>query len=126
MNIPLDVLSSAIPLVAAVFFVGIAYIGFRAIFNSVEEPKTPNPASYANTAVNQHLPQTIQNLNPIEPTKSTTSNDEGFATSMVIGMATDNAILGAAVGGNLAGAMIGEAITDSSQGAESTSSDSTW
>jgi len=41
-------------------------------------------------------------------------DDSGnFATSMAVGMATDNALLGYAVGGSLSGGMLGQNIADS-------------
>jgi hypothetical protein len=48
--------------------------------------------------------------------------DDGFATSMIIGAATDNALLGAVVGGNLAGGLIGQAIADSNHTVDDSSS----
>ena len=51
------------------------------------------------------------------------SADDDFGTSMMIGYATDNALLGGAIGGNFVGGMIGQALADSTHSTPSPSCD---
>ena len=50
------------------------------------------------------------------------TDDEDFATSLVVGMATNNAVLGAVVGGSLAGGIVGDLVNDGCLGSCSTES----
>ena len=40
------------------------------------------------------------------------TDDEDFATSLAVGMVTNNAVLGAVVGGSLAGGIVGDLVND--------------
>lgn len=66
---------------------------------------------------------------PTRPAEETCS-DGDFATSYLVGMATNNALMGHAVGGNMAGAIAGDIARDGSlfeasrSGCDSPSSDS--
>jgi hypothetical protein len=56
-----------------------------------------------------------------EETRRNQSNDGDFLTSMVVAQATNSTLMGYAVGGNLAGAMVGDALTpDTDQKREET------
>lgn len=46
------------------------------------------------------------------PQPTNDDGDSGFATSMAIGMATDNALLATVVGGSVTGALVGVALDD--------------
>lgn len=48
-----------------------------------------------------------------QPIRARESDDDGFLTSMAIASLTDSTLLGAAVGGNVAGALIGDMLNDS-------------
>lgn len=49
-----------------------------------------------------------------ESSRQMPSEDSGdFATSMAVGMMTDNALLGYAAGGDISGALLGQAMADS-------------
>ena len=49
-----------------------------------------------------------------QPTRTTQSDsDDGFLTSMIVAEVTDSTLLGAAVGGNVLGAIIGDSLNDS-------------
>lgn len=48
------------------------------------------------------------------------TDDEDFATSLVVGMVTNNAVVGAVVGGSLAGGVVGDLANDGCLGSCST------
>ena len=65
----------------------------------------------------------------ILPTSNTTNknNDGDFVTSMAVAAATDSAMVGYLVGGNLSGALVGDALGHSSHSSSSSdSSSSDW
>lgn len=48
---------------------------------------------------------------PVESIRQ--SDDDGFLTSMIVAEVTDSTLLGVAIGGNIAGAIVGDMLNDS-------------
>lgn len=55
------------------------------------------------TQANRPKSQSAESTKSIPP-----PTDDGFATSVIVAAVTDSALLGVAVGGNLAGAIVGD------------------
>lgn len=72
---------------------------------------TPPPRSKRSIEVPVREPSTLRRVYN-EPTKQ--KDDSGdFLTSMVIAQATDSTLMGALVGGDILGAMVGDSLNDS-------------
>src|ERR1700687_1223171 len=65
-----------------------------------------------------------RNRNVTTNLRNEDSGDDGFLTSMAVAAATDSTMLGLMAGGNIAGAMIGDAMVDHSSDSSDSSSSS--
>jgi hypothetical protein len=68
------------------------------------------PAPQPNNHYGQHVNQMQTRINESRPGATRIVEDDGFATSLMVGAVTGDPLLGMVAGGNIAGALIGDAI----------------